>query len=98
MPELPEVETIVRGLKRRLVGKTILRAELLGSPTFREKIPNFLNDIQDVIVHNIDRYGKSILVRLDSHSGNPQTLQIHLGMTGQLLWETVDAPRLAHTH
>jgi len=86
LPELPEVETIVRGLAPRLAGRRIRRIEL-GLPRV------LLNDIRQAngsTIRGVRRWGKHIL--LDLGRGH---LLIHLGMTGQLL---LDAPPGPHTH
>ena len=80
MPELPEVETVVRGLRGPLVGRTIQSAWLdwpnsLVHPTPEE----FTRDIVGQAVQRIDRRAKYILITLDG-----ATLIIHLKMTGRL--------------
>lgn len=80
MPELPEVETVVRGLREPLVGRTIQSAWLdwpnsLVHPTPEE----FAAQIAGQSVQRIDRRGKYILITLDG-----ATLIIHLKMTGRL--------------
>ena len=78
MPELPEVETIVRGLRGPLVGRKIIHTKLIGSPTFRQKIPAFLPKIKNVVISNISRHGKSIFIDLTSPDGSHQVLNIHI--------------------
>ena len=80
MPELPEVETVVRGLRDPLAGRTITgvtydwpRALVLPDG------PVFAGAIAGQPVRGVDRRGKYILIRLD-----PDTLIIHLKMTGRL--------------
>lgn len=80
MPELPEVETVVRGLREPLVGRTIRSAWLdwpnsLVHPTPEE----FATQIVGQHVQEINRRGKYILITLDT-----ATLIIHLKMTGRL--------------
>jgi formamidopyrimidine-DNA glycosylase len=93
MPELPEVETIVRGLRPRLCGRTIKSIQLLGRPSFRGEVPLFLTSIKNQPVLSVLRHGKTILLNMP---GN--TLSIHLGMTGQLLWSHTNHPVEPHTH
>lgn len=78
MPELPEVETIVRGLKKAIKGRQI-KSIKVGV----EKL--FIGDSQKLVdakIINIVRRGKNILIRLE----NDLTLAIHLKMTGQLIF------------
>jgi len=86
MPELPEVETTVRGLAPRIAGKTILEARFLA-PRVLGGAPE--PDLTGRIIRSVRRRGKYILLDLDSG-----LLSIHLGMTGKLL---VDAPEEKHT-
>jgi formamidopyrimidine-DNA glycosylase len=80
MPELPEVETVVRGLRDPLAGRTILSAECtwpraLATPD----LPELRARIAGQRVAGVDRRAKYILIRLD-----PDTLILHLKMTGRL--------------
>lgn len=82
MPELPEVETVVSGLRSRILGYTIEKVEvcdeeLLGdleAKTLKEKLENKR-------ITDIRRRGKYILIELDDN----RLLTIHLRMTGKLL-------------
>jgi formamidopyrimidine-DNA glycosylase len=77
MPELPEVEVIVRELKPELIGEIICGCEILWERTFvseRGTLP--LN----LIIHSISRKGKYIVMTLSKGA-----LVVHLRMTGQLL-------------
>ncbi|HEX2972483.1 MAG TPA: bifunctional DNA-formamidopyrimidine glycosylase/DNA-(apurinic or apyrimidinic site) lyase [Tepidisphaeraceae bacterium] len=94
MPELPEVETVVRTLRPRLVGLTItdvalLRPDIVHSP--KTNLPQLLTG-QSVTA--VTRRGKKILV----HLAEPNILCIHLGMTGQLTFENPAVPTRPHTH
>jgi formamidopyrimidine-DNA glycosylase len=95
MPELPEVETIVRGLARRLVGEKIEsvwigpKPEPLKSPA--QAIAAMLNG---ATIAGVRRAGKHIVVDL---SGRGHWI-IHLGMTGRILLCAPDLPREKHTH
>jgi len=81
MPELPEVETIRRGLAARLEGKRILevvqRRHDLRFPLPRE----FAARLKGRRVERIDRRAKYLLIHLD----DGQVLICHLGMTGRML-------------
>jgi formamidopyrimidine-DNA glycosylase len=81
MPELPEVETVKRGLEKHLLGKTIKTVEVK-----REK--NFKGNPNRIIgkkIRGFDRRGKYLFIKLDN--GNLY-LVVHLKMTGQLLIES----------
>ncbi len=90
MPELPEVETVVRTLRPALVGRRILNAEfrqlrvLIGSP---HKTTKALSGRR---IQSIERHGKFIAIKLDRGY-----LVVHLGMTGKLL---INADPTKFTH
>jgi formamidopyrimidine-DNA glycosylase len=97
MPELPEVETIVRGLRPILEGRTFARvrsyappASIVVSKTFRRaKLESLL---PGRTVEKITRRGKNILIALSGDA----TLWIHLKMTGKLLAVPPSTPRDKH--
>jgi len=81
LPELPEVETVVRGLRPHLEGRKLVRV-LQRRPDLRFPLPeNFAERLQGRRVLGIDRRAKYILVRLDGG----ETLLCHLGMSGRLV-------------
>ena len=90
MPELPEVETVVRTLRPAIVGRRILNVEfgllrvLIGSPNETAKA------LAGQRIRAIERHGKFIAIRLERGY-----LVVHLGMTGKLL---VNAERTKWTH
>jgi formamidopyrimidine-DNA glycosylase len=95
MPELPEVETVCRGLARRLVGRRMVRV-VQRRKDLRFALPaRFAARLQGRRVTGIGRRGKYILVHLD----DDMVLLCHLGMTGRLLLgpAPVQAPE-AHDH
>ncbi len=81
MPELPEVETITRGLRKAILGKSIKEVKALSSGTVKQSLKLFCREIADGEIKEIRRRGKYLLMDL---SGG-KTLLIHLGMTGKLL-------------
>jgi len=92
MPELPEVETVVRQLARVLPGLGIADVEVLHADLLREPAQSFRKGLQDVRIRTVERRGKNILLFLSSDS----VLVVNLGMTGQLLFfphnRTAEAP------
>ena len=82
MPELPEVEHVVRGLRRAVLGQRILAVDVnlprllagVSSATFKRKI-------RGARIDAVNRRGKYILVELDSLD----VLLVHLRMTGKFL-------------
>jgi len=95
LPELPEVETIVRGLRPHLIGRTFAEVELVRSSVLRVPDPvTFEGLVQGAQVVGVGRRGKFIHLVL---RGGPH-LVIHLGMTGTLTLRKAPEPRLAHTH
>ncbi|MGH9626851.1 MAG: bifunctional DNA-formamidopyrimidine glycosylase/DNA-(apurinic or apyrimidinic site) lyase [Bryobacteraceae bacterium] len=87
MPELPEVETIVRGIAPRLAGRRILSAEFLSPLVLRHCADPDPELLRSRIIRTIERRGKFIVMELDRGS-----LVIHLGMTGRLLFDTPRTP------
>jgi len=88
MPELPEVETVMRGLRAVLEGRRIARAETTR-PDMRWPFPEGLaRRLAGARVTGFRRRGKYILARLDS----AESLLIHLGMSGRLVARPKDAP------
>jgi formamidopyrimidine-DNA glycosylase len=87
MPELPEVETIVRDLRPYLLGRCIRSVEVLHSRVVRYSHHNLEDVLPGKRILDLQRHGKFILVQLDSG-----WLTVHLGMTGQLVWNGVVGP------
>ncbi|MGI8420617.1 MAG: bifunctional DNA-formamidopyrimidine glycosylase/DNA-(apurinic or apyrimidinic site) lyase [Candidatus Levyibacteriota bacterium] len=79
MPELPEVETIRRGLERLLIGYTIQGVEV----RFARIFSGDPNKILDAKILAVKRFGKGLLVELD----NDLSIAIHVKMTGQLIFK-----------
>ena len=88
MPELPEVETVMRGLAARLEGKTLRRAALARGDLRRLIPPGFAARLTGARVTSFRRRGKYILMRL---SGGDSVL-IHLGMSGRMAIHGPDDP------
>lgn len=93
MPELPEVETVMRGLQARLEGRQIVRA-VAHRPDLRWKLPaNLAQRLTGARVLGFRRRGKYILMRLD---GGDSVL-LHLGMSGRMVL-TPGIPNQATMH
>jgi len=81
MPELPEVETVMRGLRERLEGRVIVRATA-HRPDLRWPLPEGLQQrLTGARVTGFRRRGKYILMRL---AGGDSVL-LHLGMSGRMV-------------
>lgn len=94
MPELPEVETVVRTLRPRAVKARILSANLFRADVMEPAGTNFPSLLVGQRIAAIDRRGKRIIVTLDSAG----QFIIHLGMTGRLTLHPAAAPPRPHTH
>lgn len=94
MPELPEIETLARGLRRAWLGSPIESVELRRGDIYRGPDPAVLSGS---VVRTLDRAGKYLIAGLRGAGGDWQ-LMFHLGMTGQLLWVPASAPLASHTH
>lgn len=77
MPELPEVETIRRGLSQFIIEKKLVKTTVLCDKSF-------LGEPTIGVVINIRRFGKALIIDLD----NGKSLMIHLRMTGQLIYDS----------
>ncbi|PID33345.1 hypothetical protein CR969_01220 [Candidatus Saccharibacteria bacterium] len=89
MPELPEVETVRRGLDQVLVGSKVKRAKVFDSP---KSFPNPTDQVEQFLygakVTGVRRRAKVLLIDLDSG----YTLVTHLKMTGQLVFRAAPEP------
>ncbi|MDD5342045.1 MAG: bifunctional DNA-formamidopyrimidine glycosylase/DNA-(apurinic or apyrimidinic site) lyase [Patescibacteria group bacterium] len=82
MPELPEVETVVRDLRPYLKGKVISRVDVRLPKMVKMSLRRFQRLVRGKKIVAVERRGKMILIKL----ANGQTLVIHLKMTGQLIY------------
>jgi formamidopyrimidine-DNA glycosylase len=94
MPELPEVETIVRRLQPLLAGQKIQRVQVFHPKILRLSSKVFIDRLTGAIIRKIRRKGKLIVMDLDPGL----TLFLHLKMTGQLLFEPDSSFPDRHTH
>ncbi|MEA2607719.1 MAG: formamidopyrimidine-DNA glycosylase [Chloroflexota bacterium] len=89
MPELPEVETVARDLRPRILGATITGARTSWARTLRTHTPEaFAEAIAGRRVEGVGRRGKQLLVELSGDAA----LTIHLKMTGQLFVVPAETP------
>lgn len=100
MPELPEVETVARGLRAALPGRRILSVRLSAKTNFIEDPSALEMHLPGRTVSGIRRHGKLLLVDFEqgAESDSASALSIHLGMTGQIVVSAPEAPVPPHTH
>jgi formamidopyrimidine-DNA glycosylase len=100
VPELPEVETVVRGLRPRLVGRRIVRVEIRQPAIVRSDVKRFRRALRGARIAALRRRGKYIVVELAGAKGGAGRAcwVVHLGMTGQLYMAKRGAPLEEHTH
>jgi len=95
MPELPEVETVIRGIRTRLLNQTINKCELSSKKLRYPLTRNFKKSILFTKVINISRRAKYILINLN----NDKTIIIHLGMSGRIILSSNNKNlKFKHTH
>ena len=94
MPELPEVETIVRQLGPQITGRRIRHVELLRPDVLWGDERPACVLLRGRRILRVRRRGKRIVMSLTDQT----QLIVHLGMTGRLLWAPKDQPYVAHTH
>jgi formamidopyrimidine-DNA glycosylase len=87
MPELPEVETVARGLRPQLVSRAFDSVQVLWARIVdRPDVPTFCAALRGAAVVDVGRRGKFITMPLNTG----QTLLTHLRMTGQFLIQPTD--------
>jgi formamidopyrimidine-DNA glycosylase len=93
MPELPEVETTVRGIKKHIVNQYV-KDIIVRAPRLRWPVaPNIPNVMKNQRILAATRRGKYILIHIQTG-----TLIIHLGMSGSLRIVTPSTPPGKHDH
>jgi formamidopyrimidine-DNA glycosylase len=94
MPELPEVETIRRGLAPHVEGRRIEAAEILDVRLVMPELPAVVaGRLQGLVVERLERRGKYLVFRLSRE----HVLICHLRMTGNFLWTVAGQERLPFT-
>jgi formamidopyrimidine-DNA glycosylase len=95
MPELPEVEHVVRALRRSILGRRILAVEItLPRLLVRSSPTSFKRKLRGARIDAVNRRGKYILIELDTQ----QVLLVHLRMTGKFLCIGSDQPLPPYPH
>jgi formamidopyrimidine-DNA glycosylase len=101
MPELPEVETIARGVDERLRGDRIETVWFSEKPEPFNSPPQLMaKELHNRRIDRVHRVGKHIVFDLADRPASPPGLQwiVHLGMTGRLLVADPATPVPPHTH
>jgi formamidopyrimidine-DNA glycosylase len=94
MPELPEAETLVRGLRPVLTGRSIVQARVHHADVLRVPARRFRDRVRGRRIIAVERRAKNVLIRLDDG-----VLVVNLGMTGWLAplgLRDADPPRPTH--
>ena len=107
MPELPEVETVVRGLRQTVLGRRIVSVRL-GKTDFIDDPAAVEQNLPGRRIRDVERHGKFMLLRLTAPlsaekiaangDAEPASLLVHLGMTGQIGPSPAEQPSEKHTH
>lgn len=99
MPELPEVETVVRGLRGALEGRRIVGVRF-GKTDFIDDPAALSEQLPGCRILRVERYGKFISFTIEPRESAARQFRlfIHLGMTGQLTSRRPHEPIAAHTH
>jgi formamidopyrimidine-DNA glycosylase len=101
MPELPEVETVARGLQGAVAGRQIVSVTL-GKTDFIDNPEEMERELPGRAIRRVERYGKFLLLRLSASEGRAAegetALLVHLGMTGMLMPRAASEVHEKHTH
>lgn len=81
MPELPEVETMVLGLRKHLLGRALSGVRIFDTSVLHNTPPRLLGKMRGARIIGLNRQGKFLVFRLS----NGAALLFHLKMTGRLL-------------
>ena len=99
MPELPEVETVLRGLRKRALGRRIVAVEVLHTGIIAGHAEDFISQIKGRTAVSVRRKGKVLAVELAAAKASESVyLILRLGMTGQVTIQPVETPLEPHTH
>ncbi len=99
MPELPEVETVLRGLNERALGRRVAGVEVVSPLVIVGSQDEFVGAVTGRWIKAVARKGKALAMELASQNGEaPHYLLLRLGMTGQFILAPRHAPLEPHTH
>ena len=99
MPELPEVATVLRGVRKRALGRRMVAVEVLHAGIIAGDVEDFISRIEGRTAVAVRRKGKVLALELaGAKTSKPVSLILRLGMTGQVTIQPVDSPLELHTH
>lgn len=99
MPELPEVETVLRGLKERITGRRVAAIDVRSPLVIQGSPEEFARTLTGRLIEGVRRKGKALAIELGIQNGEaPRYLLLRLGMTGQFVVAPQGAPLQPHTH
>jgi len=98
MPELPEVETVARGLREHALGKCFESVEVRHPAVIVGPPDAFAQSLGGRRIEAVERKGKVLFVELARDGEPPRYLVVRLGMTGQLTIQRREAALEPHTH
>ena len=93
MPELPEVETVRRGLEKLILGKKISSVEIRYPKMIKTDLDEFQKEVPGQVVESMGRRGKYLLFYLTD-----KVLISHLRMEGKYFYYPDQAPERKHAH
>ena len=94
MPEMPEVETLARKLRKTVIGKRVAEVCLSGLPLRKPIAGGFALSLRGRTIRRIVRRGKYLLAEMDPKA----YWLIHLGMSGRILFHIQKQAATKHTH
>jgi len=94
MPELPEAETIVRGLRAPLEGAVVGTVRVIHPDVLDTGPAELAADLEGARITRVGRRGKNVVIAL----GSGLRLVVNLGMSGRLLWRREDDPSPPPSH
>jgi formamidopyrimidine-DNA glycosylase len=94
MPEMPEVETLARKLRKTVIGKCVAEIQLSGLPLRKPIAEHFASMLQGRTVRKILRRGKYLIAEMDPKA----YWLVHLGMSGRILYHAEKGEVTKHTH
>ena len=99
MPELPEVETIARGLDKRVSGDRIESVWIGSKPEpLKSSARTIARTLEGARIQQVRRVGKHIVFDLAAGSDEIRQWIVHLGMTGRMLVVNPESEPVNHTH